>query len=398
MLLEINSLYWFGKMRILMLLSKYGRKETTLYGPLVDFCEELADLGHKIYVLTKLRNNSHVNTKKNESIDLNYVKLPKNKLYRLFQFLLFLIKSIEIIKKENIDVIYSHIYGFYGLINVLGGLLTNRLRIHWHCGFVGHFRRKMTKKEVFLGYVPLQLTMKFVDCLITGVEATKRHYSEFFGILNKIQLMPNGVSVKRFNPNISTEELVYKFKLIGKKKILYVHRLASRKGPEYLIKAMELIKTQIRNCILILVGDGPQREQLEQLTKKRGLEKDIIFTGKIPNADIPKFLALADVFVVPSTEEGFSRALAEAMACKKPIVATNVGGNPEVAPDGKVAILVPPRDPDTLAKAIIRILIDKDLAEYLSRNGYKRAINKYSQEKVAKRFIEIISQLTQKKN
>ena len=171
-------------MRVLMLLSKFGREEASLYGPLADFCEEIAHLGHQIHVLTRFRDYRKKKlTKFRKNIYLHHVKLPQSKLLRVFQFLLFLKESIRLIKTHRINVVYSHIYGFYGLINVIASKLTKRCCIHWYCGFIGYYLRRMSLQERLTGFIPLKTTLKYVDRFITCTRATYRHYIELFGLM-----------------------------------------------------------------------------------------------------------------------------------------------------------------------------------------------------------------------
>lgn len=386
-------------MRFLMLLSKFGREEPSLYGPLVDFCEEIAHLGHQIHVLTRFRvHKKNISKKSMKNIYVHYVKLPESKLFRIFQFLLFLKESIRLIRTHKIDIVYSHIFGFYGLINSVASKLTNRYCIHWHCGFIRYFLRRMSLKELLTGFIPLRITLRYIDLFITCTKAVQRHYIKSFGISRqKIEILPNGVSLTRFNPYIATDDFKEHLGLKDRRIILYIHHLSPRKGPKYLIKAIPIVKKRVSNCVAILIGDGPQKNELENLIKELNLEEDIFLIGGVPNVDIPKYLAIADILVVPSVMEEFGRVLVEGMACKTPIVATNVGGIPEVAPNEKVALLVPPRNPQKLAEGIIRLLNNKNLSDYLSKNGYERAINLYSQQKVAKRFIEINTKMILRK-
>ncbi|HHT9147253.1 MAG: glycosyltransferase, partial [Candidatus Brocadiaceae bacterium] len=101
-----------------------------------------------------------------------------------------------------------------------------------------------------------------------------------------------------------------------------------------------------------------------------GLEKHVLFLGM--RNDVPEIISCSDLFVLPSVNEGFGVVLLEAMAMKCPIVATNVGGVPEVVLDGETGILVPPRDPVQLARGIIRLLKDRPLAFQMAECGYQR--------------------------
>ena len=115
---------------------------------------------------------------------------------------------------------------------------------------------------------------------------------------------------------------------------------------------------------------GELREELSEQTKTLGLEKHVLFLGM--RNDVPEIISRSDLFVLPSINEGFGVVLLEAMAMKCPIVATNVGGVPEVVLDGETGLLVPPKDPVQLARGIIRLLKDSSLALQMAENGYQR--------------------------
>jgi glycosyltransferase involved in cell wall biosynthesis len=128
------------------------------------------------------------------------------------------------------------------------------------------------------------------------------------------------------------------------------------KGLEYLVTAMREVRKRIPEARAIIVGDGPERRCLDALVRRHGLEEGVTFLGSVPDAW--GVLSAIDVFVLPSVKEGLPYALLEAMAVGKPIVATRVGGIPEVARDGRCALLVPPKDPQALSEAICQLIQD----------------------------------------
>ena len=142
------------------------------------------------------------------------------------------------------------------------------------------------------------------------------------------------------------------------------------KGHTYLIMAFAQVITEIPNIRLVFLGDGELRGELSGQVKTLGLEKQVLFLGM--RNDVPEIISCSDLFVLPSINEGFGVVLLEAMAMKCPVVATNVGGVPEVVLDGETGILVPPRDPVQLARGIIRLLKDRSLAFQMAECGYHR--------------------------
>ena len=137
--------------------------------------------------------------------------------------------------------------------------------------------------------------------------------------------------------------------------VLTVGRLSHEKGQEHLIRAAARWRGRAR---VVIAGDGPDRPRLERLAREVGCADSIVFAGLTPH--VAPFYAIADVFVLPSLSEGSPNALLEAMAAGLPIVATNVGGVPEIAADGLNAVLVPPRDSDALARSVDMLLGDAE--------------------------------------
>ncbi|WP_433435252.1 glycosyltransferase [Nonomuraea sp. CA-141351] len=143
--------------------------------------------------------------------------------------------------------------------------------------------------------------------------------------------------------------------------VLCVASLSSQKGHRFLLEAASLLQRRGRPCTFVLIGEGPERRRLNGLARELGV--DARFLGERP--DVQAFLARADVMVLPSLWEGMSNAVMEAMAMGRPIVATAVGGTPELLEDR--GLLVPARDAEALADGIARVLDDPDFAAALGR-------------------------------
>ncbi|OGL05275.1 MAG: hypothetical protein A3J45_04130 [Candidatus Rokubacteria bacterium RIFCSPHIGHO2_02_FULL_69_13] len=139
------------------------------------------------------------------------------------------------------------------------------------------------------------------------------------------------------------------------------------KGVRYLIEALPHVLQHEPAAYLVLWGDGPERPTLEARAQELGIADRVRLAGFQPDAT--RFLGMVDCFVLPSLSEGFSFALLEAMAAGRPIVATRVGGIPEVVRDAEQGLLVPAADPGALATAIVRVLRDEALAQGLGREA-----------------------------
>lgn len=173
--------------------------------------------------------------------------------------------------------------------------------------------------------------------------------------------------------------------------ILSVGRLSREKGQEYLIQALARLPRTAGKCKLVLLGAGPDLRRLERLTSALGLTQRVVFAGF--HAKVAPFYAIADVFALPSLSEGSSSVLLEAMTAEVPIVATRVGGNPEIALDGETALLVPAADPDRLAAGLATLLADRALASRLAKAGYARALGEFSLDRYTHRRSSVYAEL-----
>lgn len=179
----------------------------------------------------------------------------------------------------------------------------------------------------------------------------------------------------------------------GERVILSVGRLSQEKGHADLVAALGHLGRLAPDLSfkLVLVGDGPERARLEEDARARGLSERIIFAGH--HADVRPFYALADVLVLPSYSEGSPNVLLEAMAAGLPVVATAVGGVPEIVAHEESALLVAPRDEQALAAAVARILSDAPLARALAAKASELAAVRFSPEAYARAVLEIYTGL-----
>jgi glycosyltransferase involved in cell wall biosynthesis len=157
--------------------------------------------------------------------------------------------------------------------------------------------------------------------------------------------------------------------------------LQERKGQRFLLQAAALLKSRGLNLRYQIAGEGPLREQLEQLTGRLGLGDDVRFVGFV--ADPAEFLAKIDLFVMPSLAEGLGVAALEAMAAGKAVIATKVGGLVESVLDGVTGILVPPQDPMALAHAIAKLVQAPSLASEMGTQGQQRVMQHFTLTQMA---------------
>ncbi len=234
------------------------------------------------------------------------------------------------------------------------------------------------------------LLSRMLHGYIAVSEAVALGLMRSFGIpRSKIRVVPNGIPMAPFadakpraraSLNRGTQRPV----------VLNIARLECRqKGQDHLLRAAVLVP----EAEFVFVGDGPDRDRLEGQARELQVDNRVVFLGH--RNDIPGLLAACDVFVLPSLWEGLPLSILEAMAAKRPVVASRVGGNPEVIADGETGLLVPPASPEALAAAIHRILSDPALAQRLAMGGHSRVRDTFSAEVMSQRVMETYDDLLQ---
>ncbi len=288
-------------------------------------------------------------------------------------------KSLFLIRKEKIDILLCQ--GF------LSGLL-------------GFCLSKITGVSYIITVQSIEQNTHFLKnivyrnavCCIAASSAIKKYF-EKIGCKN-IEIIPNGIDTNRFkglNKQKSREKLGIGDEFV----IMTVARLEKVKGVDHLIKATHFLNTKYHilntKYRTLIIGDGSQRKGLEDLVKKFNLKDRVKFLGEIPNKDIPRYLASADCFCLPSRREGFGIVVLEAQAMGVPVVASNVGGIPDLIEKEKTGILVEPENPEAIAKAIKRVYDQPEFAKQLTENA-KQGLSKYNWDNIAeKMYANIIS-------
>ena len=216
--------------------------------------------------------------------------------------------------------------------------------------------------------------------------------SRFLGkYRDKTVVIPNGINIDDFDILYPKEECRKKLGLpFDENIILFVGTLSLYKGPDVLLKAMPKVIKNIPNAKLVFVGSGPMRKGLEIRLRKLGVERHVKFAGFVEEGLKPLYYKAADVFCLPSTmnTESFGIVNLEAMACGVPIVASKIGGVPDVVKDGENGLLVPSSDSEALADAIVYLLENQDVREKMGKNG-RRKVEDYSWERIAEETEKI---------
>ncbi|MEV3959719.1 glycosyltransferase family 4 protein [Nocardia sp. NPDC050193] len=206
---------------------------------------------------------------------------------------------------------------------------------------------------------------------------TRRRFAAAFGPDAALEYLPPGVDTETFRPDPAARaELRKRYGLGDRPTVLCLSRLVPRKGQDVLLIAMHQIKERIPGAVLVIAGSGPYEDRLRGLADALGLTDDVVFTGRVPAAELAAHHTLADVFAMPARTrgagldvEGLGIVYLEASATGVPVVAGSSGGAPETVLDGKTGRVVDGRRADHVADAIADILADRDAAAEMGAAG-----------------------------
>lgn len=299
-----------------------------------------------------------------ELLDRNVrvIKLPRKE--KGADYLSFF-KLSQVLRKERPDIIHTH--NTEPLIDgVLASTLTHvPVRIH-----TDHARLYPDKKRYMIAE---RICAALINQFVAVSDHTKENLVRFEKISpNKIKVIRNGIELEKYDICIDrgAKRLELGISDTDRYPILGLGvRLSEQKGIRYLLEALVAVKEHFPRILLLLAGGGELRESLSSLSTHLGLDDNVIFLG--PRQDMNEILHVLDIFVLPSLWEGLPLVVLEAMAARKPIIATAVDGTQEAIMDGENGILVKPKDVNGLARAIVQLARKPELARMLADNAYR---------------------------
>jgi len=278
-----------------------------------------------------------------------------------------LIQLVWYLRSDNIHVVNLH----YAIDNFIYFAVCRRLlRIRLVTSLHGQdaFYREQPRQTYSWAF---KFLVSASDLIVLPSDAYRRKFIQAFPhVQERTIFVHNGINPLRFGPSDKISRTQSRF-------ILCVAELQEYKAIDILLRAARPILVNDESLTLVLAGDGPLRRELESLSSSLGIRDRTMFLGTQGAQEIAMLLRRCDVMVLPSRMEPFGMVLIEAMACKAPVVATNVGGIPEIIQHEVSGILVEPEDPDALSAALQRVLTDKNLRKDLAENGYSRVMERF---------------------
>jgi glycosyltransferase involved in cell wall biosynthesis len=296
----------------------------------------------------------------------------------------------NILRKQRIDVLHAHSWSTYCEAALAGFLArTPTVVITIHGMQTPYPQSKTAILKHFVRISAERILSRTYTTICAVSQGVKDYMVKEVGLNpQKVSVVYNGIKIiDRNTPDekeprqaVQEEDFV----------LVWAGRLVPVKNLSGLLKALATVRGTVPNVRLDLIGDGPDRESLEHEARALGVNDRIHFAGYTPR--VRDWLSRADIFVMPSHYEGFSVALLEAMAAGLPVVATEVGGNPEIVLQGKTGVLIPPNDTEALAKAIIDLHENTQLRMEMRRFAYKRVSEEFSMDKMIAKYCSIYRQ------
>ena len=284
-----------------------------------------------------------------------------------FLFVSSLLQLLWFLRSHNVDVVNVHyVLDNYVYFAICRRLLPIRLVTSVH-GRDGFYREQPLEKYSHA----FKFLVSASDLIVLPSDAYRRKFLQAFPhVQERTIFIHNGIDPGRFSPSTYVNHGFNRY-------ILCVAELQEYKAVDILLLAAKPLLTSDDSLTLVLAGDGPLRPDLESLSSSLGIRHRTMFLGTQGASEIATLLHGCEMLVLPSRMEPFGIVLIEAMACKAPVVATNVGGIPEIVEHEVSGILVEPENPEALSAAIDRVLTDGNLKKELVENGYSRVMERF---------------------
>ncbi|MFA5316563.1 MAG: glycosyltransferase family 4 protein [Dehalococcoidales bacterium] len=293
----------------------------------------------------------------------------------------------KLFKKYNTHILHCHEYKS----DIIGYLATRKTNVHL-----------ISTQHLWAGEVLRARIYEYLDSIVIKSNSFERIIAVSEDIKStlisrnikekRIVVIPNGIDVDKYDIDVNEKTVKDKLGITDDKIVICcIGRLSPQKGHFYLLNAAKEVIKAYRNVIFLLVGDGPLKKDLENLSSELGIKNNIIFTGY--RDDVKDILGISRLFVMPSSSEGTPMALLEAMASGRAVIATNVGGIPEVIKDGFNGILIKPKDAKGMAEAIIRLLGNKVMMGDYGNNAKACIKSNYSSEVMTEKYENLYKEL-----
>ncbi len=295
----------------------------------------------------------------------------------------FVLALCRLVRRRHIDVLHSHEFAMNVYSSVVG-LLTRRATVATVHGNLSYLQARFRRRQAY------RLIARLAGPMVVVSEEMKGQVATRFGISPRyLRVIPNGVEIPTRMPDAT--EIATQRELLDLPRdaflLAVIGSLYPVKGQMTLVEAMPALVAEFPQVHLAIVGRGDMRAPLEQRVAALGLASHVTFTGFVDN--IRDQLPIFDLIVVPSRYEGLSLLVLEAMAVARPVIATQVGGNPEAIIDGESGLLVPPDNAPALVEACRRVIKDPAFAARLGQAALQRVRDNFTLEHMVAAYEDL---------
>ena len=300
------------------------------------------------------------------------------------------------------DVYEAHNVSGYALAKALKKQGTKKSFIHTIHGVLadeyeqakasGHQSLRGRAANYFMGRLAAleKQTAQKATLIVTISNYSLQKTQEHYGIDSaRVRIVPNGVDIEKFKPTANAEAARQQFGLGKEPVVLFVGSLIPRKGLPFLLDAAKKVVKEHAGAKFVIVGDGPQKNELVSSLEQANLSANFKFLSKVKEDLLPALYGCADVFALPSIQEGQGIVLLEAEASGKPVVAFDIGGVNEAVRNGETGLLVKRSDSEALADALLRLLGDRALRERMGGVGRRFVSENFTWDLCAERMLKV---------
>ncbi|MBI2559329.1 glycosyltransferase family 4 protein [Candidatus Woesearchaeota archaeon] len=348
----------------------------------------LAKKGHSVHVIT-FGNNEGKDYEIKDGVLVHRIKIYNFLLFKGAIFALLMVKKLIILnKKFDFDVVHSH---FVGPLTVLIGLASKltKKRLVTTVHGIGLLTENPIKKAMVRFY------LQFPSKIICVSDYVSKLVSECTS-KNKIVIINNGVDAEKLRPTLSAMAFKEKLGMKNEKILLSIGALIERKGIDIILNSLPIILKSYKNLKYFIIGKGAEKENLQNLVKKLGLEKYVVFTGIISDDYLANFYNICDIFILMSRTinekegvEGFGIAYIEASYFGKPVIGGKSGGTADSIINNVTGYRIDPTNTKELARKVVALLKDAKLSRKLGNKGMRRVKSQFLWEHNVKKLVQV---------
>lgn len=367
----------------------FGGGERIFY----QWATELVKRGHDVYVITQ----NIEGLQSQEIVDGIRVfrvgaamKKSKTPLTSNMQNLSYMIKAffmgLHILREQKIDLIHSNTYvpvfvaQFCSILSHIPHIVTIHdvyyLNKNFWKNWSGQGQSQLSYSRI--GSFIEKIILKTNCTIFHTVSEESKQDMELAGTSKKIIMIPNGI-----NTNL------YEKTLIEKNQAVFIGRLVFYKNVETIIRSFQYVIKKIPDAKLMIIGEGPVKQNLQDIVTKLGLDQNIEFTGVVSDEEKVKILCESRVLLNPSLIEGFGMVILEAFACKKPVIISDIKPLSDLVLNSNDGYTINAKNTSEWSEKIIEILSNKELAQKMGLNGYQKITHKYSMEKIIEELTKL---------